>query len=414
MAVDFIRSNPYTEQRRANQIAAERRFAQEERERQAREQRGLDAALRGAVMGSPQAGARDVQGLPWRTGAGQQQAAAAPQQPAGAPQPQMQPRLQPRSGGLRGNMISALSRTPGGGQMAAKMALDAEEREFQLGQKVFEMATQNPDLAEQFAMQNGVDLPPQIRGILRNRQAAALVAQEAKVAASLYPGITNAAIRSRYLEGRLRGIADQLEQQQMPSLSVPTSLPTPNTTPAGAYTPRAGRIVKDGQGRQWLVDVYSGNVQPLMAGGQQMTGTVSGPRPTNPLIDEKRIMDMAKARAKADPTSYDAESGASMLTGEPVMNPEAYARNLARYEAEIRSQYGTAMSPMPEGIPALPGLGGDVRMVQPGDMGAGQGGYMGALSPEGYPIPQTQEEFDALPEGTLYIDPDDGLQYVKE
>ena len=125
------------------------------------------------------------------------------------------------------------------------------------------------------------------------------------------------------------------------------------------------------------------------------------------LKTETDIWNLAKKMADADESSW-AEDKFDIMSGQPVRDSDKHSKNTQKYAKQLGSKQPVGPGGGPAATPQQQRGAG-----QPQPTLASAGGTP-QQSQGQYPAPQTQAEFDALPKGTVFIDPGNGEKYTKE
>ena len=410
----FIQQSPFTKAYRGGLQAAQAlesgeekiarsRFDLEEAQRKSREQRAVDEAIRGglsqfyagqqppaggAAAGQPPLPPAAVPVAP-TVATGGPPPSAAPAPPAGQP-----------AAGLRGILAQELSQVPGGGAAAAEMTLSELDRQQEVAQKTFEIALENPDAAEAFAAQNGMPLPPELQQIIRDRSMSQAIANLFDYAKQIYPGAINARQRWEFIQTSLQAMIDEMggptQGAAAPAITPQTftreGLPEPEVEETG-YAPNfqiyPGANAEGASGT-YVFNTRTGETE--FRPGEEISRFASQVRGSNLSVFEQKRQAWLAVNIGDEAGALEYASGRARMSD---ANLRVAAYRLAVQEA--RGQFP------PSSQQEVDARAREIYEVL----------LSGSEEQAGNPTPQTQEEYDALPSGAIYVNPDDGLQYQK-
>mgnify|MGYP000491858742 CR=1 FL=1 len=463
--LEFIRENPFTKAFRSGQQAvqtrevneaniARSRFDLEEAQRKSEEQRAIDEAIRGGLgrffgRQQPPAAGGVAAGQPPAVSGPPQGPAAAPVAPTvatGGPVAPAAPAGQPA--GLRGILAQELSQVPGGGLAAAEMSLSELDRQQEIIEQTFEIALENPDAAEAFAARNGMPLPPELQAVIRDRSMSQAIANLFGYAKEIYPGTVNTRQRWQFIQTSLEAMIEEMGSQGQgaaaPAITPQTFTREGLPEPAAEESKFAPNFQiypgfdTQGNSGTYIFDTRTGETE--FRPGEDINRFASQIRGGTLSVFEQKRQAWLAVNTGDEAGALEYASGRARMSD---ANLRVAARRLAVAEARLQyyppsqqeidahareiyeilvsgSEQISAPIPQPQAESPgaegpgffernLPFLYGGGEEVVPETKPATQSP---AVAPE-YATPQTQEEYDALPSGTTFMDPGDGLFYTK-
>lgn len=426
----FISLNPTSEAIRDGERRSEQRRAadmqQRRQERDFQWESNVDAALRGA--GEPQPQAEPAASAP-QPGIGMDahaqgnlQAELQQRGMQAAPQPAPQPQGATQAAAQR------LNRTPGGGRMSLQLQQQADQKREQKITNVIHLLSnpQTAHLGMAEAQRIGMTFPPELASNTNFWQGTAIAKQ-------LYPDDPGAAQRftsafvqtqSPDVQGRVQaaiqsagapvkkrryGVAQGDSGIVFYNVENPAEqIPGPQRTTGQYVTAEGGGMHFLPTGSTQAQAVTGPDGQPLKA---QRFGARVGAGNTS-VYEQKR-----QAWLSLHPGD---EAGAlSYASGKTVLN-DVQLQNMASQMAAREFQGAFGVRPeqkqnrAQEIYQQLKGINAPATPAAPVPAAPVVPSAPPAAAQTGqYPVPQTQEEYDALPSGSIYQDPDDGQPYRK-
>ena len=455
----FIEQSPFTrayrsglqaaQARESNEASlAQSRFNLDEAQRKSEQERAIDEAIRGGLGRfyagqQPPAAGGVAAGQPPAVSGPSQAPAAAPVAPIAAagpaaaapPAPAAPAAEQPA--GLRGILAQELSQVPGGGLAAAEMSLSELDRQQEIAQQTFEIALENPDAAEAFAAQNGMPLPPELQAIIRDRSMSQAIANLFDYAKEIYPGAINARQRWEFIQTSLQAM---IEEMGGPAQGVAAPAITPQTftredlpEPEVAEQEFAPNFQiypgKDAQGNSgtYIFNTRTGETE--FRPGEDINRFASQIRGGNLSVfeqkrqawlavntgDEAGALEYASGRARMSDANLRVAAyrlAVQEARGQftPASQPEVDARAREIYQILLSGSEEQTGLPTPQ--TQAEGAGAEGPGFFERNLPFLYSGDEEAAAPE-YPTVRTQQEYDAVPPGTSYIDANDGRVYQK-
>jgi len=388
-----------------------RRFALNEQQRLSNEGQQQDDAMRRAVAEPAPAPAPAAQPIPTPSGEGGgtitpnagPQAAPRPASPlstiSGAPAAPGAARS------LNDRVAANMASVPGGGRTAVAAATASANSSDAMQEKFLELAATDPTRAEVFAQQNGMQIPPHVTGMIRNRKVMAALSGRMTALKEMYPGDHNAPVRLAQFQafvketmGKQRG-GQPLDQTQMATDGFEGNMPKPvvrNQYPLQ-------RVTTVGENNAPMAGSYDPATGVTTPGTVRVPATASGAAGRPPaqiqlmdyLIDKKIAKDPNEAWVMAN-TAKTSPTARAALIARVHGDLTGDFNNYGKDPAALNTQAQEMVDSWINGTPAKPGAGTPPPAVP------------GAPAAPGMAIPA---ELANEPEGTIVINDEDGLEY---
>lgn len=180
---------------------------------------------------------------------------------ATAPAPNAAPYGPARGTALTGALSQAYANTPGGGQAAVKLNYADVAAQTEVMHRAFEMAATDPVMAQQFAQNAGMPIPPQMQAVMQNAGARQQVLGIFDDASKLYPNERDAVQKWQYVQGRMQSLREQANNPNAAAPPMqPGAAPVQPREPKPDFEPQA--ITTFGQDAQGHTQPYVGVFDP--------------------------------------------------------------------------------------------------------------------------------------------------------
>jgi hypothetical protein len=423
-------------------------FDLSEAQRQSAENQGVDAAIReGLKPPVPQAPAPGP--VDQVRGQGPQRIESAPLPPTQAA-PAAAPQAVAPQQRVGTQVANRLAQTPGGGRAALQLRQGDEKQKDADETRVFHYLS-NPNTAHlgmDLANRIGMQIPPQLASNNAFWQGTAIAKQ-------LYPD--NPAAAQKFVTAFSQGGGGDVQaatQAGVQAAGAPVKRRRYGTVQGddgivfydvedpshqiGGPPQTRGQFVTDDSGNMQFLRQGRTQAEPVTnAAGQPLSGQRFGARAGQASVfqqkqqawlaanpgDVQGALAYASGTKQVDPATelriasqiakIELGNAPDPLTSTPAQR-EAYQRSLQARASEIVQSWRPTQQPSaPQAAPAMPAPAARPGVAAP-QAPAMPAPAMPAMGTRETPaMPQTEDEFNALPSGAVYVDPDDGILYVK-